>query len=135
MKRWNFFFKMMCVFCKDIKENNLRCKNVNQILDTVQKCSNFDVSWKICVKDFYFEKKNEKTVGGVIHTIGVTHMQYFVKNEYRGVIHTIRVPLWQPPARHFHYFNNRVFPLQNPVKNIYIALSYTPFIRSTMTWF
>lgn len=55
----------MCVFCKDVKENSehliLRCKNVSQIWDTVQKCLDFDVSWKTVAIDFYFEK-NEKTL-------------------------------------------------------------------------
>lgn len=65
MKRWKIVENDMCVFCKDVKENNehliLRCKNVSQIWDTVQKCLNFDVSWKTVVIGFYFEK-NEKTL-------------------------------------------------------------------------
>lgn len=54
----------MHVFCKDVKESNedliLRCKNVNQIWDTVNFFLNFDVSWKTIEIDFHFEK-NEKT--------------------------------------------------------------------------
>lgn len=53
---------MICVFCKDVKENNehfiLRCKNVSQIWDTVQKGLNLNL--KSVVIGFYFEK-NEKT--------------------------------------------------------------------------
>lgn len=40
MKRWNIVENDMRVFCKDVKESNedliLRCKNVNQIWDTVK---------------------------------------------------------------------------------------------------
>lgn len=65
MKRWKIVENDMCVFCKDVKENNehliLRCKNVSQIWGTVEKCLNFDVSWKKVVIGFYFEK-NEKTL-------------------------------------------------------------------------
>lgn len=31
-------------------------------------------------------------------------------------INTIVVPYWQPPARHFYHFNNRIFRLKSPVK-------------------
>lgn len=30
-------------------------------------------------------------------------------------INTIVVPYWQPPARHFYHFNNRIFRLKSPV--------------------
>lgn len=40
MKRWKIVENDMRVFCKDVKESNedliLRCKNVNQIWDTVK---------------------------------------------------------------------------------------------------
>lgn len=35
-----------------------------------------------------------------------------------GVIRTIRVPFRQPPARHFYNFNNRIYPFENPIKNV-----------------
>lgn len=32
------------------------------------------------------------------------------------VIRSKGVPIWQPPACHFHHFKNQIFPLENLVK-------------------
>lgn len=29
----------------------------------------------------------------------------------------IEIPFWLPPVPHFYHFNNRILPLENPVKN------------------
>ena len=37
----------------------------------------------------------------------------------------------RPPARHFHHFNNRIFPLENPVKNHPVTLLF----QILLCWF
>lgn len=44
-----------------------------------------------------------------------------------------KIPVWQPHTSHYHHFNNRIFPIENPVKNGHDHLALLIIFSLTIT--
>lgn len=44
-----------------------------------------------------------------------------------------KIPLWRPHTSHYHHFNNRIFPIENPVKNGHDHLALLIIFSLTIT--
>lgn len=52
--------------------------------------------------------------------LSIMHIPFICTNS-SVVFQTEMVPSWKPPTRHFNHFNNRIFPRENPIKNLWIT--------------